>query len=106
MKVIASAPCSIICASICIPDLARRAGMSERTFLRRFSEATGMTPAKWLLNVRLCEARDHLETSDISIERIAEHTGFGTPTNLRHHFREQMGTTPTAYRQTFGRISA
>jgi AraC family transcriptional activator FtrA len=89
-----------------IPDLARRAGMSERTFLRRFSEATGMTPAKWLLNVRLCEARDHLESSDISIERIAEHTGFGTPTNLRHHFREQMGTTPTAYRQTFGRISA
>ncbi|MCR6660885.1 MAG: transcriptional regulator FtrA [Asticcacaulis sp.] len=89
-----------------IPDLARRAGMSERTFLRRFSEATGMTPAKWLLNVRLCEARDHLETSDISIERIAEHTGFGTPTNLRHHFREQMGTTPTAYRQTFGRLSA
>ncbi|CAM3198882.1 transcriptional regulator FtrA [Asticcacaulis taihuensis] len=89
-----------------IPDLARRAGMSERTFLRRFSEATGMTPAKWLLNVRLCEARDHLETSDISIERIAEHTGFGTPTNLRHHFREQMGTTPTAYRQTFGRVSA
>ncbi len=88
-----------------LPDLARRAGMSERTFLRRFSEATGMTPAKWLLNVRLCEARDHLETSDISIERIAEHTGFGTPTNLRHHFREQIGTTPTAYRQTFSRAT-
>lgn len=89
-----------------IPALARRAGMSERTFLRRFSEATGTTPAKWLLNVRLCEARDHLETSDISIERIAEHTGFGTPTNLRHHFREQMGTTPTAYRLRFDRTSA
>jgi AraC family transcriptional activator FtrA len=88
-----------------IPDLARRAGMSERTFLRRFSEATGMTPAKWLLNVRLCEAREHLETSDVSIERIAAHTGFGTPTNLRHHFREQMGTTPTAYRQTFSRAT-
>ena len=87
-----------------IPELARRAGMSERTFLRRFSEATGMTPAKWLLNVRLCEARDHLETSNISVEHIAEHTGFGTSTNLRHHFREQMGTTPTAYRQTFTRI--
>ncbi|MFT4077643.1 MAG: transcriptional regulator FtrA [Asticcacaulis sp.] len=86
-----------------IPDLARRAGMSERTFLRRFNEATGLTPARWLLNVRLCEARDHLETSDISIEQIATHTGFGTPTNLRHHFREQMGTTPTAYRQTFNR---
>ena len=89
-----------------ISALAKRAGMSERTFLRRFSEATGMTPAKWLLSVRLSEARDHLETSDISIERIAEHTGFGTSTNLRHHFREHMGTTPTAYRQTFGRLLA
>ncbi|MDV6329219.1 transcriptional regulator FtrA [Asticcacaulis sp. 201] len=89
-----------------IPDLARRAGMSERTFLRRFGEATGMTPAKWLLHVRLSEAKDHLETSDISIERIAEHTGFGSPTNLRHHFREHLNTTPTAYRQTFSRASA
>jgi AraC family transcriptional activator FtrA len=88
-----------------IPDLARRVGMSERTFLRRFNEATGMTPAKWLLNVRMCEARDHLETSDISIDHIAAHTGFGTSTNLRHHFREQMGTTPTAYRLTFGRMA-
>ena len=88
-----------------IPDLARRAGMSERTFLRRFSEATGTTPARWLLGVRLNEARDHLETSDVSVERIAERTGFGTTTNLRHHFREQMGTTPTAYRQTFSRTA-
>lgn len=89
-----------------IPDLARRAGMSERTFLRRFSEATGTTPARWLLNVRLAEARDHLESSDISVERIAERTGFGTTTNLRHHFREQLNTTPTAYRQTFNRCHA
>lgn len=88
-----------------IPDLARRAGMSERTFLRRFNEATGLTPARWLLNIRLGEARDYLETSDISIEQIAAHTGFGTPTNLRHHFREHMGTTPTAYRQTFSRTA-
>ncbi|EGF90675.1 bacterial regulatory helix-turn-helix protein, AraC family protein [Asticcacaulis biprosthecium C19] len=88
-----------------IPDLARRAGMSERTFLRRFSEATGTTPAKWLLSVRLNEARDHLEASDISIELIAECTGFGTTTNLRHHFREHLNTTPTAYRQTFSRAA-
>ncbi|MBW8880345.1 MAG: transcriptional regulator FtrA [Asticcacaulis sp.] len=89
-----------------IPDLARRAGMSERTFLRRFSEAAGTTPAKWLLRVRLNEARDHLEASDISVERIAERTGFGTTTNLRHHFREHLNTTPTAYRQTFSRFSS
>ncbi len=86
-----------------ISDLARQAGMSERTFLRRFSEATGTTPAKWLLMARLNEARDHLESSDISVEEIAARAGFGTTTNLRHHFREHLNTTPTAYRQTFSR---
>ncbi len=87
-----------------IGDLARRAGMSERTFLRRFFEATGMTPAKWLLLARLGAARDQLETSDVTVEEVAARTGFGTTTNLRHHFREQLNTTPTAYRQTFGRL--
>ncbi len=86
-----------------IGDLARQAGMSERTFLRRFSEATGTTPARWLLMARLNEARDHLEASDISVEEVASRTGFGTTTNLRHHFREHLNTTPTAYRQTFSR---
>ena len=89
-----------------ISELARQAGMSERTFLRRFSEATGTTPAKWLLNARLNEARDHLESSDISVEEVAVRTGFGTPTNLRHHFREHLNTTPSAYRQTFSRAAS
>lgn len=89
-----------------IGDLARRAGMSERTFLRRFSEATGTTPARWLLMARLGQARDHLEASDLSVEEVAARTGFGTTTNLRHHFREQLNTTPTAYRATFSRASA
>lgn len=86
-----------------IGDLARRAGMSQRTFLRRFSDATGTTPAKWLLNARLCAARDHLEQSGLSIEEVALVAGFGTTANLRHHFREHLNTTPSAYRQTFSR---
>ena len=88
-----------------VPDLARRVGMSQRTFLRRFTDATGTTPGKWLLALRLNAARDDLEVSEDSIDEIAGRTGFGTPTNLRHHFRENLGTTPTAYRQTFARTS-
>jgi AraC family transcriptional activator FtrA len=85
-----------------IAILAGRAGMSERTFLRRFEAATGMTPARWLLAERLAKTRDLLETSDRSIEEIAELAGFGTPATLRHHFRRQLATTPAAYRETFG----
>ncbi len=84
-------------------DLARRAGMSQRTFLRRFTDATGTTPAKWLMGVRLNAARDHLEQSTLSVEDIAALSGFGTTANLRHHFREQLNTTPSAYRANFGR---
>lgn len=88
-----------------VAQLARRAGMSERTFLRRFEEATGTTPAKWLMQVRLQTARDLLEATTDSIDLIAHTCGFGSAANFRHHFREQLSTTPTAYRQTFQRLA-
>ncbi|HET7083826.1 MAG TPA: transcriptional regulator FtrA [Rhizomicrobium sp.] len=87
-----------------VAKLAKRAGMSQRTFLRRFEAAAGMTPARWLLAVRLAKARDLLEASDRSIEEIADLAGFGTAATLRHHFRQQLGTTPVAYRETFGHV--
>lgn len=84
-----------------IPDLARSAGMSTRTFLRRFEAATGTTPARWLLSERLRHARDLLETTRSSVDEIAGSCGFGTSANLRHHFRKAVGVTPTAYRSSF-----
>lgn len=86
-----------------IATLAKAAGMSPRTFLRRFEAATGTTPAKWLLSERLAKARELLEQSSLSVEIIAETTGFGTAATLRHHFRQQLATTPTAYREMFGK---
>lgn len=82
-----------------------RAGMSTRTFLRRFEAATGLTPARWLLAERLSRARDLLETSSVSVETVAEIAGFGTTATLRHHFRKHLSTTPAAYKEAFGRAS-
>jgi AraC family transcriptional activator FtrA len=84
-----------------IAALAKAAGMSSRTFLRRFEAATGTTPARWLLGERLARARDLLEDSTLTIEKIAEVCGFGTPATLRHHFRQRFSTTPAAYRAMF-----
>lgn len=84
-----------------IARLARMAAMSERTFIRRFREATGATPADWLTTVRLDRARELLEGSAHSIDSIAQQTGLGTATTLRHHFRRKLGTSPTAYRRRF-----
>nr|WP_262299957.1 transcriptional regulator FtrA [Microvirga sp. HBU67692] len=84
-----------------VAALAAEAGMSVRTFLRRFKAATGLPPGEWLLAERLARARDLLESTGESIEAIAGATGFGSAATLRHHFRTRLGTSPAAYRARF-----
>ncbi len=87
-----------------VETLSKMAGMSSRTFLRRFEAATGTTPAKWLLLQRLSKAKDLLETSRLGMDAIAQNTGLGTAANLRHHFRQHFSTTPAAYREGFAML--
>jgi len=89
-----------------VDDLARRALMSPRTFARRFRTETGATPAAWLNRQRLLRSQYLLESSDLGLEQIAQHTGFGSAAVMRHHFLRSLQTTPTAYRRTFSLISA
>lgn len=84
-----------------VTDLAARAGMSERTFHRAFLAATGSTPGRWLRVQRVRLARRLLETTDLTVERVAERSGLGTPANLRRRLRAELGVTPDAYRRTF-----
>ncbi len=84
-----------------VADLARRAGMSERTFARRFAAETGTTPHQWLTDQRVIRARDLLERTDLSVEQVAEAVGLGGAALLRHHFGQETGLTPTAYRRRF-----
>ncbi|MET8627827.1 helix-turn-helix domain-containing protein [Kitasatospora sp. NPDC004669] len=84
-----------------LPVLARHAGLSQRTFIRRFAEETGTTPLRWLLNARISRARELLETTNHPVDRVARDCGLGTAANLRLHFRRALDTTPTAYRRTF-----
>ncbi len=85
-----------------ITKLADKAAMSERTLIRRFQEATGLAPSSWLTGIRIDRARELLESSHQSIDRIAEQVGLGTASTLRHHFRKRLGTSPAAYRSRFG----
>lgn len=81
--------------------LARHAGVSQRTLIRRFAEETGASPLQWLLNARVGRARELLESTQLSIEQVAQACGLGTAANLRSHFRRALGVTPTAYRRAF-----
>lgn len=93
---------------VTLAEMAARAGMSERTFSRRFREQTGTTPLQWLLRARVRRAQYLLENSDHTVERIAQQAGFGSPTAFRERFRKVVGTTPYAYRRSFrgGRAAA
>ena len=84
-----------------VTDLARHAGVSERTLTRRFATDTGSSPLQWLLRTRIDRARELLESGHTSIDHIAQDTGLGTAANLRLHFRRLVGTTPTNYRASF-----
>ena len=86
---------------ISVRRLARRAGMSERTFCRRFAAQSGTSPARWLIGQRVIAAQRLLETSPLPVETIADRIGMGSAANLRHHFRAQVRTTPTQYRRAF-----
>ncbi|MDF0529773.1 helix-turn-helix domain-containing protein [Tsukamurella sp. 8F] len=85
-----------------ISDLAARAHCSPRTLVRRFITETGVTPAAWLMTLRLDQARELLESTDVPIERLGELTGLGSPATARAAFRRSYGVSPEQYRRTFG----
>lgn len=86
-------------------DLAAHARMSRRNFTRRFAEATGTTPARWVLARRLDEARRLLETTAWPVTRIAAACGFTSVVTFRQNFTATYATTPTSYRQRFSASS-
>lgn len=86
-----------------VADLARCAAMSERTFARRFRDATGTTPHQWLSLQRVSRARQLLETTDLTIDAIASRSGLGTAANLRAKLHDACGVSPSDYRRRFRR---
>ncbi|MFJ6214275.1 GlxA family transcriptional regulator [Streptomyces sp. NPDC092296] len=80
---------------------AAQAGMSVRTFTRRFREEVGTSPVQWLLLQRTERARLLLESTDLTVEQVAREAGFGTAASLRQHLGELLGVSPSGYRRTF-----
>jgi len=84
-----------------VEKLAQRVAMSPRNFTRVFTRETGAPPARYVAEARLAAARELLEQSNNTLERIAQHTGFGSSINLRRSFERQLHLTPGEYRQRF-----
>ena len=84
-----------------VDRLAAAAHLSRRTFVRAFRVATGSTPAAWVRSRRLDEARLLLESTQLPVEQVAAHCGFGNAVTLRQNFAEAFGSTPSSYRKRF-----
>jgi transcriptional regulator GlxA family with amidase domain len=82
--------------------LAAQSGMSERTFLRRYREATGVTPARAIERLRVEAARQLLADTRLPAKRIATRCGFGSEETMRRNFARLQGVSPQDYRQRFG----
>jgi transcriptional regulator GlxA family with amidase domain len=82
--------------------LAAQAGMSERTFLRRYRDATGLTPARAIERLRVEAARQFLAETRLPAKRIAARCGFGSEETMRRSFMRLQGVSPQDYRQRFG----
>ncbi|XCM31304.1 helix-turn-helix domain-containing protein [Streptomyces parvus] len=84
-----------------VVDLAEYAHVSDRHLTRIFKTELGMTPHAYIESVRVEKARNELESSDSTLERIATVCGFGTVDTLVRAFRRRLNATPTEYRSRF-----
>ena len=84
-----------------LPVLARAAAMSERSFSRRYAEATGVTPARAVERFRVEAARRFLVDTRQPLKRIAARCGLGSEETLRRAFLRLLAVSPQAYRERF-----
>lgn len=85
-----------------VAAMARLSGLAERSFKRRFRQATGMPPLEYVHTLRLEEAKHMLETDDAPVEAIANAVGYEDAGFFSRLFRRKVNLTPAQYRKRFG----
>jgi transcriptional regulator GlxA family with amidase domain len=90
--------------TVSVAEAARRAGLEQRTFLRRFSLATGMKPSEYQQHLRINRARELLEFSRKSVDNVAMSVGYEDVGGFRRVFHKIVGLTPSDYRRRFSRL--
>jgi AraC family transcriptional activator FtrA len=84
-----------------LPRMAEAAGLTPRTFQRKFRSSTGQTPLAWLTETRVSHAADLLEMTNLSLNSVVQASGFGSNETFRREFRRLRGTSPSQYRKMF-----
>ncbi len=87
-----------------VAAMVARSGVPERSFKRRFEQATGMSPLEYVHTLRLEEAKQMLESGALAIEAIANEIGYEDAGFFSRLFKRQVGLTPAQYRKRFGAL--
>ena len=87
-----------------VRSMVRLSGLAERTFKRRFQQATGMPPLEYVHALRIEEAKQMLESGDLPIEAIANEVGYEDAGYFSRLFRRKVNLTPAQYRKRFGAL--
>jgi transcriptional regulator GlxA family with amidase domain len=82
-----------------VEAMVRRSGMAERTFKRRFTEATGLAPLAYVQQLRVAEAKRRLERTQDAVDEIAWRVGYEDPAFFRRLFKRVTGLSPAGYRR-------
>lgn len=86
-----------------VADMADHVHLSVSQLQREFSKNFGITPIRYLREVRIGVVRHLLKNSDLSVTQIATQSGFYDQSHLTRHFKSATGLTPLKYRQRFRR---
>jgi transcriptional regulator GlxA family with amidase domain len=86
---------------VSLAAMATAAGLEQRTLLRRFASATGMTPIEYCRTVRIARARELLEGGEFSQKEITASLGYKDVATFSRVFRKATGLAPGAYRKRF-----
>jgi transcriptional regulator GlxA family with amidase domain len=81
--------------------MASVSGLEERTFLRRFQKATGLSPSQYNQRLRVGKAREMLEFTNQTVNQISWAVGYEDSRSFRKVFYKVMGLSPRDYRRRF-----
>jgi transcriptional regulator GlxA family with amidase domain len=84
-----------------VEAMIKRSKLAVRTFKRRFTEATGMSPIVYVQRLRIEDAKRRLERTDASIDEISWRVGYEDAAFFRRLFKRTTGLAPAAYRKRF-----
>jgi len=84
-----------------IEAMIKKTGLAERTFKRRFTSATGLSPIAYVQRLRIEDAKRRLERTETSIDEISWQVGYEDPAFFRRLFKRMTDLTPASYRRRF-----